>query len=116
MRKFTSVEGSTFISNTTDWNGAGLYNGAGGSATIQETTFTHNDSFYEGGAIMGNGEAASIHLTQVEIISNTATHGAALTNEYPSTCIIVESTLANNSTDDYGAGNPNSGHLAYFHT
>jgi CSLREA domain-containing protein len=97
------VTRANFSRNTAFFSGGGIYNRfAEATATVTESTFTHNTGGY-GGAIQN--ESGTLNLIKSTLSANRAAGGGAGLLNFDGTVNVVNSTIAGNSAQgDNGGG------------
>lgn len=118
---------ATIVGNTFQWNGYLDYNGTSGTTvttynggaifndtsaklTITNSTFSHNASTNQGGAIVNN--VGTLTITGSTFNNNsTAWNGGAIYNESGSTATITDSIFNNNNSASNGGAIRNVGTL-----
>jgi len=97
----------TFRGNSSDGDGAGIYNiGASATLTLTQVTFSNNSAGGSGGGI-GNA-FGTLSLTSVTLTGNSATNDGGGIDNYLGTVRLTNATISGNSSD-YGAGMYNNG-------
>jgi CSLREA domain-containing protein len=103
------VERSSFINNTTEATGGGIY-AAGGSTTVSGSTLTGNTAhdgggIYSNGSVDGLGLRPSFTLVGSTVSGNTAhASGGGMLNGGEAHLIVTDVTFANNFAHDDGGG------------
>ncbi|MBE2267055.1 MAG: right-handed parallel beta-helix repeat-containing protein, partial [Anaerolinea sp.] len=96
-----TISGSFFDGNSTDTQGAAIYN-ENGSATISTTEFTNNTATYDGAAYYGNHATGTITSSTMD--GNHGEDGAAILLYDNSSLTLDDVEITNNVATGWGGG------------
>jgi hypothetical protein len=93
------IKNCSFLENTSQNVGGGIFNTNGSSPVISSSVFKGNTAADEGGGIFsGFGGDATPALTNCTFLQNSANRGGAMFNSVSADAIVINCTFSNNST------------------